>query len=153
MIPTRARIARRALLAALAATIVATAWSPASAFPAYQGRKRVLVVLAPGESHHNLARQRAMLNAQRTALSDRDVVIVYVVGGTVTSELGGGPGLSGAAIRTLLKAPEGAFRIILISREGKPVLETTTPVPVVDILAAIDRAPIRNDQVRRRALP
>lgn len=146
-------IGRRTLLASLAAVILAASWMPAPAFQVYQGRKRVLVVLAPNESHHALARQRAMLNAQRTALSDRDIVINYVVGGTVTSDLGSGPGLSGAAIRTVLKAPEGSFRVVLIGREGKPVLESPSPLPVLDILATIDRAPIRSDQARRRALP
>jgi hypothetical protein len=146
-------IGRRTLLASLAAVILASSRAPAPAFQVYQGRKRVLVVLAPGESHHALARQRAMLNTQRTALSDRDIVINYVVGGTVTSDLGGGPGLSGAAIRTMLKASEGSFRVVLIGREGKPVLESSNPVPVLDIVAILDRAPIRSDQARQRALP
>ena len=144
--PTR----RQVLSATLAAALLAGGADGAQALAVYQGRKRPLIVFAPGAEHPLLARQRNDINANRLALADRDVVVVYVVGTSVATEFGGGPGMSGAALRTRFRVSEGAFRVLLLGKSGALELESTEPIPHRDLLAEIDRGPARREQIRRR---
>lgn len=125
--------------------------SRAAAFPAYHGRKRVLVVLAPSDQHSGLLRQRAWVSTSRTTLTDRDVVVVYVGGQDAVSDLGPQSGMSAGAIRSMLKTPEGSFRVLLLDKDGKSLLESSTPIPVSALISAIDRLPVRGEQARQKA--
>ena len=70
----------------------------------YQNKKRPLVVFAPTDQHPAFTRQKAVVNGNRLTLSDRDMVVIYVIGSSVMTELGQGPGMNAAAI--------SAFRMI-----------------------------------------
>ena len=143
--PSRRAVLRAALgLAALAGTT-----STAAALTAYQGRKRPLVVFAPATDHPLLTRQRNDINAHRLALADRDIVVVYVVGGSVSAELGAGPGLSGAALRSRFRVSEGSFRVLMLGKDGTIRLESGAPILYGDIAGDIERQPTRREDIRR----
>lgn len=118
-------------------------------FP-YQFKKRPLIVFAPADQHPGLTRQRAAINGARTAISDRDVVVLYVVGSSLSVEFGSKPGVSAHALRSLYRTSEGSFRVMLLDKEGKTRLDSAVPMSAADILSEIDRVPTRRDSVKQR---
>jgi hypothetical protein len=140
---------RRTLLTALAALPLTGAL--AQAMTVYQDRKRPIVVFAPNDSDARLTRQRQAILGARTGFLDRDVVVIYVTGGTVSHDLGPPPGMSGSALRSRFRASEGAFRVLLVGKDGGIKLDSPTPVTAADLFAEIDRMPMRRDEIRRRS--
>jgi hypothetical protein len=125
--------------------------SAASAMSVYQWKKRPIVVFAPSESDARLVRQKATINGARTSFLDRDVVVVYVIGGVASHDLGPGPGMSGAALRSRFRASEGAFRVLLVGKDGGIKLDSPAPIAANDLFGEIDRMPMRRDEIRKRA--
>jgi hypothetical protein len=125
--------------------------SAASAMSVYQWKKRPVVVFAPSESDARLVRQKATINGARTSFLDRDVVVVYVIGGVASHDLGPGPGMSGAALRSRFRASEGAFRVLLVGKDGGIKLDSPAPIAANDLFGEIDRMPMRRDEIRKRA--
>jgi Domain of unknown function (DUF4174) len=140
---------RRAFVLALGG--LAAGAAPAAAIPAYQWKKRALVVFSPSASDARLARMKTMIGVNRTALLDRDLTVVYVIGGELSHDLGPPPGLSAGAVRTLYRASEGAFRVLLIGKDGGIKLDNAQPITASDLTAEIDRMPMRRDEMRRRS--
>jgi hypothetical protein len=143
-------LSRRAALAGFIAGAFASA-TPAGAIPAYQWKKRALVVFAPSASDARLTRTKAMIGGNRTALLDRDLTVVYVVGGELSHDLGPPPGMNAAAVRTLYRASEGAFRVLLIGKDSGIKLDSSQPIAFADLAAEIDRMPMRRDEMRKRS--
>jgi Domain of unknown function (DUF4174) len=125
---------RRAFVLALGG--LAAGAAPAAAIPASDAR---------------LARMKTMIGVNRTALLDRDLTVVYVIGGELSHDLGPPPGLSAGAVRTLYRASEGAFRVLLIGKDGGIKLDNAQPITASDLTAEIDRMPMRRDEMRRRS--
>jgi Domain of unknown function (DUF4174) len=142
-------IDRRSLLAAIgAATLLAPG---AHAMNDYQWKKRPIVIFSPSENDARLIRQRAIINGNRTSFLDREVVVVYVVGSSMTHDLGAGPGMSGSALRSRFRVSEGSFRVLLVGKDGGVKLDSPQPVSASDVFNEIDRMPMRRDEIRRRA--
>lgn len=144
------RLGVRLFTLASAISIFATSAFSQALLP-YLGKKRPLIVFAPSEQHSSLTRQKAAINGARTAISDRDVVVVYVIGSALTTDFGNRPGVSGQSLRSLYRASEGAFRVLLLDKDGKTRLDTASPLSASDILSEIDRVPTRRDTVRQRS--
>lgn len=129
---------------------LATAATVAQAMSVYLSRKRPLIVFAPADQHPGLVRQKSVINGNRTALSDRDLVVVYVIGGGVSTELGPPPGMNASALRSRYKASEGSFRAILVGKDGVVKVDSPVPLTAADLAAEIDRTPLRREDSRRR---
>jgi hypothetical protein len=142
-------VARRAALLSLAALAVTP--ELAAAIPAYQWKKRALVVFAPSASDARLVRMKSVIGGSRTSLLDRDLTVVYVVGGELSHDLGPPPGISAGAVRTLYRASEGTFRVLLIGKDGGIKMDSPQPISASDLTAEIDRMPMRRDEMRKRA--
>jgi Domain of unknown function (DUF4174) len=141
---------RYALCVMLACASVFTAvLQPASAMEVYRGRKRVLVVFAPSTDHPGFTRQRNIINGNRTQLLDRDVVVVYVVGGSVSYELGGAQSLGASALRLRFKVGDGQFRVMLHGKDGTHKFDQLSPLASGDLIAEIDRNPKRRENLRK----
>lgn len=137
------------LILTIAMTMVPTL-SFAQGLAPYLGRKRPLIVFAPSDQHPSLTRQKAAINGARTAISDRDVVVIYVIGSALAVDFGNKPGVSAQSLRSLYRASEGAFRVLLLDKDGKTRLDTAAPLSASDILSQIDRTPTRRETVRQR---
>jgi Domain of unknown function (DUF4174) len=122
----------------------------ADAMENYRWRKRPLVVFAPSDQHPGLTQQRNIINGNRTQFVERDVVIVYVTGNSVSHDLGGPQTLNASALRQRYKVSEGQFRVMLIGKDGGIKIDQSTPLASVDLNAEIDRMPMRRDEARRR---
>lgn len=140
---------RFAACASVAALLVAAPC--AQAIPAYQWKKRPLIVFAPSAADARLARQKTIVAGHRPAFLDRDVVVVYVVGGDLMHELGAPPGMSAGALRSLYRASEGAFRVLLVGKDGGVKIDSPAPVAAIDLFAEIDRMPMRRDEMKKRS--
>jgi hypothetical protein len=133
-----------------AAVVMGVGGSPASAMETYRWKKRPLVVFSPTDQHPGLTRQRNIINGNRSQFTERDVVVVYVTGNSVSHELGAPQTLNASALRQRFKVSEGQFRVLLIGKDGGIKLDQSTPLASADLLAEIDRMPMRRDEVRRR---
>lgn len=116
----------------------------------YQGKKRALIVFAPSDQHPGFTRQKAAVNGARTAISDRDVVVLYIAGSSLAVEFGNKPGMSPQSLRSLYRTGEGAFRVLLLDKEGRTRVDTGSVLSASDILSEIDKVPMRRDSVRQR---
>lgn len=124
---------------------------PASAIPAYQWKKRALIIFSPSASDARLSRMKTIIGGNRTALLDRDLTVVYVVGGELSHDLGPPPGMNAGAVRTLYRASEGAFRVLLIGKDGSIKMDSPAALSASDLTAEIDRMPMRRDEMRKRS--
>jgi Domain of unknown function (DUF4174) len=124
---------------------------PTAAIPAYQWKKRALLIFAPSASDARLTRMKSMIGGNRTALLDRDLSVVYVIGGELSHDLGPPPGMNAAAVRTLYRASEGAFRVLLLGKDGGIKMDSPAPISAADLTGEIDRMPMRRDELRKRS--
>lgn len=102
----------------------------------YQWLSRVLVVFADSPNDPRFISQLEMLAEEMPELEARDVVIL-----TDTNPDAEGP------LRIELHPRD--FMIVLLDKEGKVVLRKPTPWTVREISRAIDKLPLRLDELER----
>jgi hypothetical protein len=133
----------------LVAVASALAIPPAAAMSGYRWKYRAIVVIAGSGGEVALAEQRRIFAASLSGLDERDVVIVWVTGDTVSSELGPRPGMSARQLRTRFGAPEKGFRVVLVGKDGGTKLSRSTPLPADVLFGTIDDMPMRREEMRR----
>jgi hypothetical protein len=136
-------------LAALA-VLLALGAGPAAAMSGYLWKKRPLVIFAPDAASGPLSAQRGVVARARDGFSERDMVVVWVVGDSVTAELGGGPGLSAADLRRRYGVARGAFRAVLVGKDGGTKISSAGPLSAGALFSTIDAMPMRRDEMRAR---
>jgi hypothetical protein len=137
-----------AAFAIAGAVLAATA--PAAAMSGYKWKYRPLVVFAPTAGHPALAQQRAIVAGLRPAFQDRNIVVVMVVGDTVGSDLGPSPGMGASALRSRFGVAPGAFRAILVGKDGGVKLSSGAAIPAQTLFSTIDAMPMRKEEMKRR---
>jgi hypothetical protein len=110
---------------------------------AMRGERRVLIVAAPVDKDVRLARQNALLKANRAKLDDRDVTVVLIVGGDVL-----GVREPAATLRRRWRLPPNAFGVVLIGKDGREALRRADPIDGTTLTAAIDAMPMRRAGLR-----
>ncbi|MDX2307855.1 MAG: DUF4174 domain-containing protein [Hyphomicrobium sp.] len=144
-----APLARPALSAALGAALVAWCPQSAQALDRYTWNARPLVVFAGSEDSAELARQKAIVSDARGGFAERDIVVVYIVGDSVTAELGPGPEMTAAALRIRLGVAAGTFRAVLVGKDGGAKLSASKPILAKRLFATIDAMPMRREEMRQ----
>jgi len=139
----------RITVATMVAAIVAIA-SDAAAMSNYRWKYRPLLVFADGAASAALAQQRAIVAASRTGLAERKVVVVWVIGDAVNSELGPAPAQSAGALRARFGASTASFRAVLVGKDGGAKLSQSKPLDAAKLFATIDAMPMRRDEMRVR---
>jgi hypothetical protein len=142
------RIAVATLVAAIAA--IALDASDASAMSNYRWKYRPLLVFADGTASAALAQQRTIVAASRTGLAERKIVVVWVIGDAVNSELGPAPAQSAGALRARFGASTTSFRAVLVGKDGGAKMSQSTPLDAARLFATIDAMPMRRDEMRLR---
>lgn len=137
-------------LVATTAAIAASLPSAGMTMSAYKWKKRPLVVFAPSDGDPGLARQRAIVAGLGPAFQDRQIVVVYVVGNTVSADLGPGPGIGAAALRERFGVAASAFRAVLVGKDGGIKISSGTPIASSPLFATIDAMPMRREEKRTR---
>jgi len=120
-----------------------SAYAPVESLSAFQWKNRVFVVFADRDNAR-AARQENLLLADRSALDERDMVVLKISGGGVKSIFGAGDGLDAEAIRRDLEAPEvGEFAAFLLGKDGTVKLKLSEPIAGGELFAIIDSMPMR----------
>ncbi|HTG39896.1 DUF4174 domain-containing protein [Sphingomonas sp.] len=104
---------------------------------------RVVMVFAPARDDSRLRRQQALLREARSALDDRDVHVIEVVGDTVA-----GAHDYATALRQRYAVQARAFGVLLIGRDGGVKLRAEDAVPVERLNTTIDAMPMRQREMR-----
>ena len=128
---------------ALAIAFAAFAGSGAAAqdpLARYRQVSRVLVLSAPDAEDRQLVTQRATIAAAGAGLGERDLVVVEAVGA----------GGDAAAIRRHLRLPAGAFRAVLVGKDGAAKITEPEPIAPQRLFSTIDAMPMRRDEMRRQ---
>ena len=133
----------------MAAAIVVIS-SDATAMSNYRWKYRPLLVFSDSASSAALAQQRGIVAASRTALADRNVVVVWVIGDVVSSEFGPRPELGASALRARFGVANASFRAVLVGKDGGAKLSQSTPLDAARLFATIDAMPMRRDEMRNR---
>ena len=141
---------RTVAIALITGFAVTAGGTDAAAMSGYLWKKRPLVVFAPSEGNASLAQQRASVAGNRGGFAERDMVIVYVVGDTVSTDLGTDPGLSASALRSRYGVSSGSFRAVLVGKDGGSKLSSGSPFSSGTLFSTIDAMPMRADEMRRR---
>jgi len=114
----------------------------------YIGTSRVLLVFAPGSDDAFLVEQRLVLASMAQGLSQRDLVVVEVVGSVVT-----GPampaGVSADALRRRFGVAASAFRAVLVGKDGGAKLSEAAPIGADRLFAVVDAMPMRRQEMGR----
>jgi hypothetical protein len=139
---------KRALLATLVAAVVSTA---AAAAPDYQWKFRPLFVFAKSAADPSLAEQKHILAEARSGLMERDVVVVWAVGDSVSADLGPPPRETAAAIRRRFGVEDQGFRVVLVGKDGDVKRTSSAPLSAVGLFGTIDAMPMRKQELRRPA--
>ena len=116
----------------------------------FRWKMRPLVVFAPSEASASFLAQRATVNGNRAGFTERDVVVVYVVGDRVRTELGSGTETSASALRRRFGVGPGVFRAILVGKDGGAKLSSGSPLTASTLFKEIDAMPTRRDEVAQR---
>ena len=119
----------------------------------YRDSNRLALVFAPDSENALYRKQAALWNGKRAGLNERDIVRFNVFergGGTV-----GGAALAAADARALCKQfgmRRGAFRVILVGKDGHTALSTGSPVSAARLFRLIDAMPMRREEIKRKGV-
>ena len=98
---------------------------------------RPLLVFADSPDDPNFQRQMDLLARDPAALADRDVVVVFDANPEVRSEW-------------RLKFRPRGFSLVLLDKDLQPEIRKPLPWDVREIAAAIDKFPLRRQEVQER---
>lgn len=147
-----AHLSHRAAIAGLSAGLIALG-APISAdagMGKYRWKNRPLVVFAASASDPRFRQQMGIVSRGRSGLRDRDMVVIRVVGDTVTTRLGRGPGLSAAALRRRYGVKPGQFRALLVGKDTGVKISSAQPLSLKRLFVTIDAMPMRRREMRQR---
>jgi Cu/Zn superoxide dismutase len=122
------------------------AYAAAASLEQFQWKNRVIVIFADTDNAR-AARQENQLLADPSALEERDVVLLKVVGGSVRLLFGVGGTLDAEAISRDLAHRDGPqagdFAAVLVGKDGTVKLNVHEPVSSGELFAIIDAMPLR----------
>ena len=116
----------------------------------YRWKNRPFIVFAAGGGDGKLAAQKRLVAQSRAGFVERDMVVILVGEDRVDAMIGDGPGQSAAALRRRFGVPEGAFRSILVGKDGGVKLSSGEPIRAQNLFALIDQMPMRLHEMRAR---
>ncbi|MGO6971167.1 DUF4174 domain-containing protein [Rhizobium leguminosarum] len=120
-----------------------SAYAPVESLAEFQWKNRVFILFADRDNSR-ATRQENQLLANRSALDERDLVVLKVSGAGVRPLFGAADDLDGEAIRRDLEAPEvGEFAAFLLGKDGTVKLKASEPITDGELFAIIDSMPMR----------
>lgn len=115
----------------------------------YQWKNRVLVIFSDPTSTE-FKKQSQVILAQKSALADRDLVVMAIDGKTIVPLFGNVDGLQADAVRADVKAPAGnSFHVLLVGKDGLVKLRRDTAVSGPELFGLIDSMPMRSQEIRK----
>ena len=108
----------------------------------YWWTARVLVVLAADLESPDLAEQNRQVESLKDGAAERELVVVQPPAGSAEAK----------ALRTQLGLGSEPFQAVLVGKDGGAKLRATTPPTALELMATIDAMPMRQNEMRQRAL-
>jgi hypothetical protein len=125
--------------------------SPAvAAETAAKAKPRTLLIFAPDAANKDLARQKPVIAAQKNGLAQREIVVVYVVGKSVSAELGPAPAATGVKLRSHYKIGKDDFRVILLEKDDVK-MTSDAPISAEQLFQTLDAVPAKSGKVEAPA--
>ena len=106
-------------------------------------QNRVLLLFAPGPEDAGLRRQDEILAAVAAGLNERDMVVLRAFADDRVTRNGRHHSESGASFYRKFAVEPGAFRVILVGKDGTVKLDQNAVVSVDDLFQLIDSMPMR----------
>jgi hypothetical protein len=129
------------LLAAL--LTIAPLGASAGTIDDYTWHKRVLIVFAKDAASPELAKQRALIDHAKEGYTERDLMPIEVIGQSVQ-----GVSNSADALRQKYGIAPGAFKVLLIGKDGGVKINSSEPIDTPRLFGTIDAMPMRRDESR-----
>ncbi|MEL6373870.1 MAG: DUF4174 domain-containing protein [Pseudomonadota bacterium] len=117
----------------------------------YRWKNRPLVIFAPSVNDPRAQRQRAIVRVHRRGFLERDMVVLLVTPASVTTLIGRPPALSARQLRARFSAKPGAFRVVLVGKDGGAKRASAQPFSARTLFATIDAMPMRRREMQRRS--
>ena len=108
----------------------------------YRWTARVLVVLAADPESPDLAEQKRQIESLKDGAAERELVVVQPPVGSAEEK----------ALRLQLGLANEPFQAVLVGKDGGAKLRTTKPITALELMVTIDAMPMRQEEMRRRAL-
>jgi Domain of unknown function (DUF4174) len=103
---------------------------------------RVLVVLAADPESPDLAEQSRQVESLKDGAAERELVVVQPPAGSAEAK----------ALRMRLGLGNEPFQAVLVGKDGGAKLRAAKPISALELMATIDAMPMRQEEMRRRAL-
>lgn len=117
----------------------------------YKWKNRPLLVFAGDEADRSLAEQRAIVEQNASGFRERDMAVIYVVGGNVSAIFGQAPPVQSAnALRKRFNVSLASFRAILVGKDGGSKLSASSQLSANRMFSLIDSMPMRRNEMRRQ---
>lgn len=114
----------------------------------YLWKYRPVLVFAPDAANVYLERQKEAVRSQPGAFRSRNIVVVYVVGDSVSQQFGPAPGADASALRQKYGVEPNEFHAILVGKDGGVKLKSPSPLSAARLSSVIDAMPMRQDEMR-----
>ncbi len=116
----------------------------AAPLSAWRWKSRLLLVFAPDDQNPQFSTQREQLAAATAQASERDLVVIEIVGDRADHPV------DGAALRAQFHVAPGAFAVVLIGKDGGEKLHQTQPISAESLFGVIDAMPMRRHEAATR---
>lgn len=150
------RFSNRPFVTATAVCLLSTAsvagWAQTAGTPLapYHDKNRVLLVFAPSANDARYKTQMDAFSDKNVGEKDRDIVKFSLL------EKGQSRGPRGfistkdaTGLRDTYKVAKGAFRVLLIGKDGNTAYSQASPVTAANLFKRIDRMPMRREEMQR----
>ncbi|RDV15552.1 DUF4174 domain-containing protein [Pontibacter diazotrophicus] len=115
----------------------------------YKWKKRPLLIFAPSAENPAYVRQKELIQADKAALNDRDMVVIELIGQDKVYVNGTRQkGQHGQDLRSRFQVPQEAFSVILIGKDGTEKQRNNGTVALENIFGLIDQMPMRRQEMR-----
>lgn len=142
--------ARLIMTAGVMAMMSAMSAQPAAPMSTYKWKNRPLLIFAPSDRHPGLRRQLKIVRSNDRGFRNRDMAVLIISGGSVSTIIGRPQKLTANALRRRYGVSESAFRSILIGKDGGSKLSSSQAITAKRLFRLIDSMPMRQQEIRRR---
>ena len=114
---------------------------------ALRWKNRPLLIFAPSAHAPHYRRQLELLHGLHRELSDRDMLVLEIVGDRVVTDE---PALNAGTLREQLEVRPDTFAVLLVGKDGGVKLRRSRPVAPEDLFELIDAMPMRRREMREK---
>lgn len=117
----------------------------------YRNRNRLALVFAPSAKDAQFQKQMELWKNKEAGFADRQLIAFSILeSGQSKRGAYDLPSSDARALRKRYNIPSGAFRVLLIGKDGNDAYSSKRPVVLDDLFGRIDKMPMRRDEMRKR---